>query len=581
MSAENPTYDTSEEIETNVPQEQTPSPTPSETVTQPTSTETMMENTPTAETSTAQPTTTADPPRSVSEYYADMARESAERRGEISSLYETQENSRRAAEIQASNLDTVRNEHANSKGFNKIITGIKEMRQESQNDKAQEQYSKDTMAKEKEERTLRENYYGQTGNTEDLLRATDPNRLMEIARANQLNERHGIQTRVSDMTPEQVQERKKYLMEQKELRESGVDTTNTKLPERETYEDKDKRYDQEAVEGLTESMVKILEETNRELSSDQTTKPEYIKTFNITNPEEIKTIAQEVYSKRKAEWQGISKRDLATGSQRLKYEFITKKHSFLERGYGENGVQISRNTWNGEDEAYDQERVNRIEAVEREVAFKLAMLQMTNEIQKSIGGQEVTAEEFVKLLETAKNRDDMYAIYERNYYDEYGTPLNYQRAYKSSIGWHDYNEYGTNLDSRYERVLKGNVTAYTPEIHNTYHSVQRAIIVAKGDRGQARDLGKEDIPMLIANYVNLQSKPEGIRNFTVTDSSLIIPINHALMNEHMKNPGNRPEDAKLLEQANVWIYTTMSKRGDASLRNGYQETNPLLQRRVF
>lgn len=501
------------------------------------------------------PITSQPQSQTVDEYYSNLATTAEANRDKIQELGEKSAALNEELSQQEKRLNTAEEAYKKSTGiFQGIASDVLQKKEELKTNLVRSQAERTDNKLKAEESTLRNEYYGQTGNTKDFLRATDPTRLREIAIANQLNESQGPSIRVSDMTAEQIQERKEFLEQQKALRESGIET-KMPLPERESLEQKEARYDQDAVEAFSSSITSILEQMNDGYEKDSFIAPEYRR--KITSEEgDIKAFTKAVYDERK-ELGAFGIRDLGVGSLRLQLELDEYHNSSWYREqedwyqnqynyfYGTpNATFDEKNAFLHERKVFSiaknerQDYVNRISDAESDTLYKIAMWNMTNEICRDLGIEEVTSEQFVQMIKQI-------SLKERHQTPQLLAGASYLRGRDDAKGLEG---------QRYPNSWGYGRAGYMPIagfIQNTSENLGKNPFTLK----------KEDIPYIIASYTNKATKdliP------VAWDSTNKLGLEHAIEHAFINDPTTSKDNRK---EFNLGIYLEMYQRNFVRLWN--------------
>lgn len=508
------------------------------------------------------PITSQPQSQTVDQYYSNLATTAEANRDTIQGLAQKSTALNEQLSKQENRLTAAEKAYKNSTGiFQGIGLDALQKIEEVKTDLVRGQATRVDNRLSGEESTLRDEYYGQTGNTDDFLRATDPTRLREIAQANQLNDSRGPSVRVSDMTAEQIQERKEFLEQQKALRESGIET-KMPLPEKETLEQKEARYDQEAVEAFSSSITNILENLNDGYEEDSFIAPEYRRKIT-SEKSDIEVFSKMVYDERK-KGGAFGIRDLGVGSFRLQKE-LDEHHNAPWYRQQENWYRARSNymtntpyaTFEEKTAFFDEEKafykgkqerqgyVDRISNAETDAVFKIAMWNMTNEIYRDLGIEEVTSEQFVNMMKSLNAKEQLpgqnpqwasqrYFSARDNSYGEEASKYPNSRQFSK----YDYNGAAAFIQTTSENIGKSPST-----------------------------LEIKDIPYIIASYTNKMTENihlisyDNIYKLGLTDS-----IKHALINDPITDSEKRKE-------FNLGIYFEMYQRrfvgliGNNSLQN--------------
>ena len=446
------------------------------------------------------PATTQPQPQTVDQYYSNLADTAETNREMIERLEQKREKLNDQLPQQEERLSKASRDFRNSTWWNQGEANATRKKAEKDVNSTLRERRSIGKRLEKEEEPLRNDYYGQTGSTNDLLRATDPTRLREIARANQLNESQGPSVRVSDMTAEQIQERKEFLEQQKALRESGIET-KMPLPERETYEQKEARYDKDAVEAFSSSITRLLNQRNEGINSYIA--PEYRR--KITSEEVDTTIfAEMVYNEEKEKRGLFSIRDLGVGSNTLRSE--------------------SNSPWN-ERNAY----IDRIAEAEEKVLYSIAMWNMTNEVCHDLGIEKVTSEQFANMMKSLESREQLLRLQ--------GEWFPAGRRYLDNRDW-------VKNDEGYPpRPWNGVSIGVADFVQTISENIGKSPLTLK----------KEDIPHVIAYYTN-QEGDWGIGKWLANRIGLEYTLEHVFINDPTINKEKRKD-------FDIGKYLAMYKRG--------------------
>jgi len=488
------------------------------------------------------PITSQPQSQTVDEYYSNLATTAEANRDKIQELGEKSAALNEELSQQEKRLNTAEEAYKKSTGiFQGIASDVLQKKEELKTNLVRSQAERTDNKLKAEESTLRNEYYGQTGNTKDFLRATDPTRLREIAIANQLNESQGPSVRVSDMTAEQIQERKEFLEQQKALRESGIET-KMPLPERESLEQKEARYDQDAVEAFSSSITSILEQMNDGYEKDSFIAPEYRR--KITSGEnDTKTFAEYVYNERK-KGGAFGIRDLGVGSLSVQMElhqhqndpWYQKQASFMRIPF----VKPEEANAFFEAQQKRQDYVDRISDAESDAIYKIAMWNMTNEICRDLGIEEITSEQFVDMIKIIDFKEQ---------HPEGSSEFAAQR-YMSAKD----NSFGVQKDKYpnpnqfYNYKVQSEVAAL---IQRTSESLGK----------EPLNLNKEDIPYIIAFYTNQATKDiRSLNSLNVSKIGLSNTIEHAFINDPTISSEKR-------NKFNLNIYFEMYERKFSDLLN--------------
>ncbi len=473
------------------------------------------------------PITSQPQSRTVDEYYSNLATTAEANRDKIQELGEKSAALNEELSQQEKRLNTAEEAYKKSTGiFQGIASDVLQKKEELKTNLVRSQAERTDNKLKAEESTLRNEYYGQTGNTKDFLRATDPTRLREIAMANKLNESQGPSVRVTDMTAEQIQERKEFLEQQKALRESGIET-KMPLPERESLEQKEARYDQDAVEAFSSSITSILEQMNDGYEKDSFIAPEYRR--KITSGEgDTKAFTKIVYNERK-ERGAFGIRDLRVGSLRLQKEFDQHNNApwyrDQEEWYRNQSKYLTRSPYatfeektaffeeqNAFYKAWQERRnyIDRISDAEEDTIYKIAMWNMTNEICRDLGIEEVTSEQFVNMMKNLSDREKLPGQ------NPQWASQRYMSARDNSFD----EEASRYPDSRqYSEYAYQGAAAF---IQTTSENIGKSPLTLK----------KEDIPYIIASYTNQASKDiRSVSYDNINKLGLKHTIEHSFIND--------------------------------------------------
>ncbi len=228
----------------------------------------------------------------------------------------------------------------------------------------------------KDLRSTGETYTGKTSN-EDFIRATNPTRLEEIAKANEPLPGHEAPVRFIDLTPEMREERRAQVEKQKTLRELGYDTTMP-IPEvkKEIVDPvvEQKEYSEKAVEVLTETII------NR-MNADNGNKLKTEVPWEMDR-DSIKSISKSVYEKS----EGLYISDLQEG-----FTSISRKKYALENKSPLSDDEVIELGWLSS-------RAEKIKAVEEEILSKMSILQIGNEVAELAGVQNINTDRFISTV---------------------------------------------------------------------------------------------------------------------------------------------------------------------------------------
>jgi hypothetical protein len=342
---------------------------------------------------------------------------------------------------------------------------------------------------------------------QEVARTLNPNRLEELANANEGNEIR----RVVDLTPEEVAARKQAVEEQRAARLSG-DTKPISLPEDQRNPEQkgvdileqQEEYKKVGVEKLAHRLLQDIQGENQSVKGyRETYRNETIASWN-EDFEGIKSFAERAYS-------SVDSGDLITNGD-------------IERGYWalmneakELDGKFSKTTSEKNQVDYLKHRAEKVEKLQREALVPMAMWHLNNELSQAMGIEPASAEEFLNEVDRIS---DVWPE-ESQRYNHYLTKA---RRYRDKLPW-----------DRRASILRE--ITMNPEAHSPHGTYFEGILEDISDlsRKSAEKLSPEDLTTVIAYYTVALEKGIDPVDYENLSYGIEFALQHILKNPSSEN----------------------------------------------
>lgn len=225
-------------------------------------------------------------------------------------------------------------------------------------------------------------YTGTIASDETVVRATNPARLQTLIDANTPLPKQEASVRIADLTPEQIQERKRAL-----LSRSGALDPDRLPDDRRTQEEKEidsaeaqLESEMRAVKALTKNLLIGMEKENHSIDKG-------MEKWEISNPEAVRDFAEYALY--------IGTKESGVPTDLLEEGSISIRTRIQELNRMQPSMEVL-----GEIENL-QYFAERVEKIENHARFSMAMWQMSNEITSAVSGTEVDSNTFSLYLASA------------------------------------------------------------------------------------------------------------------------------------------------------------------------------------